>query len=54
MTGFPYDVRERLSFYMPAWEAFLCKAQGVRRLGAAAIDLADVACGRLDGFGNGV
>ena len=50
VTGFPYDVRERLSFYTPAWEAFLCKAQGVRRLGAAAVDLADVACGRLDGF----
>lgn len=50
VTGFPYDVRERLSFYMPAWEAFLCKAQGVRRLGSAAIDLAYVACGRLDGF----
>lgn len=50
VTGFPYDVRERLSFYMPAWEAFLCHAQGVRRLGSAAIDLAAVACGRLDGF----
>ncbi|HEX4946456.1 MAG TPA: inositol monophosphatase family protein [Blastocatellia bacterium] len=50
VTGFPYDVRERLSFYMPAWEAFLCQAQGVRRLGSAAIDLAYVACGRLDGF----
>lgn len=50
VTGFPYDVRERLSFYMPAWEAFLCQAQGVRRLGSAAIDLAAVACGRLDGF----
>lgn len=50
VTGFPYDVRERIDFYMPAWERFLMRAQGVRRLGAAAIDLADVACGRLDGF----
>lgn len=50
VTGFPYDVRERMSFYMPAWKAFLAQAQGVRRLGSAAIDLAYVACGRLDGF----
>lgn len=50
VTGFPYDVRERMSFYMPAWQAFLAQAQGVRRLGSAAIDLAYVACGRLDGF----
>lgn len=50
VTGFPYDVRERMSYYSPAWEAFLAKSQGVRRLGSAAIDLAYVACGRLDGF----
>ncbi len=50
VTGFPYDVRERMDFYSPAWEGFLAKAQGVRRLGAAAVDMAYVACGRLDGF----
>lgn len=50
VTGFPYDVRERMSFYMPAWEAFLGKAQGVRRLGSAAIDMSYIACGRLDGY----
>ncbi len=50
VTGFPYDVRERMNYYSPAWEAFLAKSQGVRRLGSAAIDLAYVACGRLDGF----
>jgi myo-inositol-1(or 4)-monophosphatase len=50
VTGFPYDVRERMRYYSPAWEAFLAKSQGVRRLGSAAIDLAYVACGRLDGF----
>ncbi|MBL8208910.1 MAG: inositol monophosphatase, partial [Blastocatellia bacterium] len=32
------------------WEAFLHHAQAVRRLGAAAIDMACVACGRMEGF----
>lgn len=50
VTGFPYDVRERMADYLPAWEAFLSHAQGVRRLGAAAIDMAYVAMGRLEGF----
>jgi myo-inositol-1(or 4)-monophosphatase len=50
VTGFPYDVRERMNEYLPAWEAFLSHAQGVRRLGAAAIDMAYVAMGRLEGF----
>jgi myo-inositol-1(or 4)-monophosphatase len=50
VSGFPYDVRERMEEYMPAWERFLARAQGVRRLGAAAIDMCYVANGRLDGF----
>jgi myo-inositol-1(or 4)-monophosphatase len=50
VSGFPYDVRERMSEYLPAWQKFLERAQGVRRLGAAAIDMAYVANGRLDGF----
>lgn len=50
VTGFPYDVRERMDFFIPGWRTFLSRAQSVRRLGAAAIDLAYVACGRLDGF----
>jgi myo-inositol-1(or 4)-monophosphatase len=50
VTGFPYDVRERMDEYLPGWREFLKRAQGVRRLGAAAIDLAYVAAGRLDGF----
>ena len=50
VSGFPYDVRERMNVYLPAWEAFLARAQGVRRLGAAAIDLCYVACGYFDGF----
>lgn len=50
VSGFPYDVRERMHEYLPAWQKFLERAQGVRRLGAAAIDMAYVANGRLDGF----
>ena len=49
-TGFPYDRRERRRFYMTFWEAFMLRTQGVRRTGAAALDMAYVACGRTDGF----
>ena len=49
-TGFPYDRRERRRFYLHFWEEFMTRVQGVRRSGAAALDLAYVACGRTDGF----
>ena len=48
-TGFPYDVRERTEFARH-FSNFIMNAQAVRRDGAAAIDLAYVACGRFDGF----
>ena len=48
-TGFPYDVRERSEFARH-FANFIMKAQGVRRDGAAALDLAYVARGRFDGF----
>jgi myo-inositol-1(or 4)-monophosphatase len=48
-TGFPYDVRERPQFARH-FANFTMQAQGVRRDGSAAIDLAYVACGRFDGF----
>jgi myo-inositol-1(or 4)-monophosphatase len=48
-TGFPYDVRERSEFARH-FANFIMNAQGVRRDGAAALDLAYVACGRFDGF----
>lgn len=50
MTGFPYDLR---SDPLPILERFgrmILAAQGVRRAGSAALDLAWVAAGRLDGF----
>ena len=49
-TGFPYDVRQKPEQVMAALEKVLTRSQGVRRAGAAALDLAYVACGRLEGF----
>ena len=49
VTGFPYE-RERLKRVMKNLGAVLGLTQGVRRLGSAAMDLAYVACGRLDAF----
>jgi myo-inositol-1(or 4)-monophosphatase len=48
-TGFPYDVRQRNEFARH-FANFIMTAQGVRRDGAAALDLAYVAAGRFDGF----
>ena len=49
-TGFPYRDRERLSHMLAAFSRFTEIAQGSRRLGSAALDLAYVAAGRFDGF----
>jgi myo-inositol-1(or 4)-monophosphatase len=49
-TGFPYDIRERLPATLARLGRMLGVAQGVRRAGSAALDLAYVAAGRLDGF----
>lgn len=50
VTGFPYDIRMRLPETMARMGRMLAVAQGVRRAGSAALDLAYVAAGRLDGF----
>lgn len=49
-TGFPYDVRERPAGPLGLLGRLLTQAQGMRRLGSAALDLAYVAAGRFDGF----
>ena len=49
-TGFPYDRWEHGDFYLEEYAALMKKSQGIRRAGAAAIDLCYLACGRLDGF----
>lgn len=50
VTGFPYTIREQPGRMVDQFENFLMEAQGIRRLGSAAIDLAYVAAGRLDGY----
>jgi myo-inositol-1(or 4)-monophosphatase len=49
-TGFPYNIRERLPETLARIGRLLGVSQGVRRAGSAALDLAYVAAGRLDGF----
>ena len=49
-TGFPYDVQERPDSIVAMLKAVLTHSQGVRRPGAATMDLAYLACGRLDAF----
>lgn len=49
-TGFPYEVEHTLADVMRQLAAMLPKVRDIRRAGAAALDLAYVACGRLDGF----
>ena len=48
--GFPYRANGRMDDYLAVIKSFLISAQGVRRFGAAALDLCQVACGRLEGF----
>ena len=49
-TGFPFREKDNLDLYMQMFEAVVRKAAGVRRPGSAALDLAYVAAGRMDGF----
>lgn len=49
-TGFPYDRRSRADYYMAYYKAAVVATQGVRRAGAAALDMAWVANGRLDAY----
>ncbi|MCB2155869.1 inositol monophosphatase [bacterium] len=50
VTGFPYDRRKHLDWLMGTMGSFLQQSQGMLRLGAAALDLAAVASGQLEGF----
>ncbi len=50
MTGFPYDLDKTLDAILERLKTCLATVQGVRRPGAAALDLCDVACGRCEGF----
>lgn len=50
VTGFPYNVRELLPEILTRIGACLNRSRGVRRLGAAALDLCHVANGQFEGF----
>lgn len=49
-TGFPYDIQKRTGAILAMLKTVLTHSQGVRRPGAATLDLAYLACGRLDAF----
>lgn len=49
-TGFPYDKHTNPDNNEREWSVFLKHIRGERRLGSAALDLAYVATGRLDGY----
>ena len=50
VTGFPYDIRDRMKDILDVFQGMLLEARAVRRLGSAAIDLCWVAAGRMEGF----
>src|SRR5690606_20978380 len=49
-TGFPPRERARASAQLKCVDALLAHAEDVRRTGSAALDLAYVACGRMDAY----
>ena len=49
-TGFPYDIWTKPEAPVRLFTTALGKARGLRRFGAAALDLAYVAAGRFDGY----
>ena len=49
-TGFPYRVFDHVEAYLAIFKEMTRRTAGVRRPGAASLDLAYVASGRLDGF----
>tara|TARA_R110002110_G_scaffold404606_1_gene623150 strand:+ start:175979 stop:176812 length:834 start_codon:yes stop_codon:yes gene_type:complete len=49
-TGIPYTTFHNLEKYLNSFQKIVPKCVGIRRAGAAALDLAYVAAGRLDGF----
>ena len=49
-TGFPFGDNRHLDYFIATYRALFPLVAGIRRAGAASLDLAYVACGRLDGF----
>jgi myo-inositol-1(or 4)-monophosphatase len=49
-TGFPFKELSRLDLYLKQLKTLMQNSAGMRRAGAAALDLAYVAAGRMDAF----
>jgi len=49
-TGFPFKQQQHLDAYLGMFKALFPMTSGIRRAGSAALDLAWVAAGRMDGF----
>ena len=49
-TGIPYQHHDHVDQYVKTLGILIKDTAGIRRAGAASLDLAYVACGRLDGF----
>jgi myo-inositol-1(or 4)-monophosphatase len=49
-TGFPYDRATRRDNNVAEFSRLITRVQGIRRAGAAALDMAYLAAGRLDGY----
>lgn len=49
-TGFPFKTVEKLPLYLDQFSLVMRGTAGIRRAGSAALDLANVACGRFDAF----
>lgn len=49
-TGFPFKNQQHLDAYVEMFKAVTIDSAGIRRAGSAALDLAYLATGRLDGF----
>ena len=49
-TGFPFRDQSHLDAYLEMFKSLIRDTAGIRRPGSAALDLAYVAAGRLDGF----
>ena len=49
-TGFPFRTPKLIPRYLRQFAAVMASVSGIRRAGAAALDLVDVALGRFEGF----
>lgn len=49
-TGFPFRTRDYIDAYLGAFKSIFLQVGGIRRAGSAALDLAYLGAGRVDGF----